>query len=138
MKKKFQYTSEVQSIATIRKDLESLSDTWNIPPSESRQITLMVEELFSTIIRYAFPDKQGYLIELTISLEEGIIHLLLCDNGEAFNPLEYNPDKIADPASSDDHSMELSLIRAFADTLEYKREKPHNLLFIQKTIRSQP
>lgn len=98
----------------------------------------MVEELFSNIIRYAFPDKKDHLVEFTISLEEGIIHLLLCDDGEAFNPLDNNHDKITDPASSDDGSMELSLIRAFADTLKYIRKEPYNLLFIQKTIRSQP
>ena len=138
MKKKFQYKSEVQSIATIRKDLEDLSVSWGIPKSESRQITLMVEELFSIIIRNAFGDKNNHLMEFTISLNEGIIHLLLSDDGIPFNPLEYNTEQFSDPVSIDDGGMGLSLIRAFADSIEYSREEQKNILLIQKTIRSQP
>ena len=138
MEKKFQYKSEVQSIAIIRKDLEDLAESWGIPNSESRQIRLMLEELFSMIIRYAFEEKNNHLMEFTISMNEGIIHLLLSDDGIPFNPLDYTPEQFADPASSDDGGMGLSLIRVFADSIEYNRMKQKNHLYIQKTIRSQP
>lgn len=138
MKKKFQYKSEIQSIATIRKDMEDLAKSWDIPSSEAKQITLMLEELFSIIIRYAFKEKTNHHIGFAISQNEGIIYLLLSDDGIPFNPLEYNPEQLTDPASSDDGGMGLSLIRAFADSIEYKREEQKNQLLIQKTIRSQP
>ena len=137
MKKTFQYKSEVQSIVSIRKDLEILADTWEIPSSESRQITLIVEELFSNIIRFAFEGKGNHLIELSLSKSEGIISLLLSDDGIQFNPLEYNPGQEADPAFIDDGGMGLTLIKAFADSIEYKREKQKNQLHIIKSIRSQ-
>lgn len=138
MKKKFQYKSEVQSIALIRKDMETLAETWEIPSSETKQITLMIEELFSNIIRFAFENKGDHKIELTLSIDEGIITLLIRDNGIPFNPLEYNQDQLADPVSMDDGGMGLTLIRAFADSIEYSREEQKNLLLIQKTIRSRP
>ena len=138
MKKKFQYKSEVQSIATIRKDMEDLAESWDIPSSEAKQITLVLEELFSIIINYAFKDKTNQDIGFIISQNDGIIHLLLSDDGIPFNPLEYNPEQLSDPASSDDGGMGLSLIRVFADSIEYKREAQKNHLLIQKTIRSQP
>ena len=137
MKKTFQYKSEVQSIASIRKDLGILSETWKIPSSESRQIILIVEELFSNIIRFAFEDKGDHLIELTLSKSEGIISILLSDDGIQFNPLEYNPGQEEDPAFIDDGGMGLTLIKAFADSIEYKREKQKNQLHIIKSIRSQ-
>lgn len=118
--------------------MEDLAESWDIPSSEAKQITLMLEELFSIIIRYAFKEKDNHLLGYIISLNEGIIHLLLSDDGIPFNPLEYNPEQLSDPASSDDGGMGLSLIRAFADSIEYKREGQQNQLLIQKTIRSQP
>jgi len=98
----------------------------------------MVEELLSNIIRYAFFDKNDHLINFTISMEEGTISLLLSYSGDPYNPLETNPNLQTDPASSDDGGMGLSLIRAFADSIEYKRSEKLNLLSIQKIIRSQP
>lgn len=98
----------------------------------------MIEELFSNIIRFAFENKGDHKIELTLSIDEGIITLLIRDNGIPFNPLEYNQDQLADPVSMDDGGMGLTLIRAFADSIEYSREEQKNLLLIQKTIRSRP
>ena len=118
--------------------MENLAESWMIPSSETKQITLMVEELFSNIIRFAFGDKGDHQIELQFSKSEGKITLLISDDGIPFNPLEYNPDQLADPASIHDGGMGLSLIKAFADSIEYNREEQKNLLLIQKTIRSRP
>lgn len=118
--------------------METLAEKWEIPSSETKQITLMTEELFSNIIRSAFQDKGDYKIELTLSKNEGLITLLISDDGIPFNPLEYNQDQLTDPISMDDGGMGLTLIRAFADSLEYSREEQKNLLLIKKTIRSSP
>lgn len=138
MTKSFKYLSEIQSISSIRNDLEALALHWNIPSPELKQISLIVEELFSNIIRFAFEEDGSQTIELTITRSGARIMLEICDAGIPYNPLEYNPDLQADPASAEDAGMGISLIRAFADTLNYERMEHRNHLFIEKNIRSKP
>lgn len=138
MKKNFSYKAEIQSISSIRRDFESLIETWAIPKSELKQILLIVEELFSNIIRYAYEDDDQHFIDISISRDENNIRLVIMDDGIPFNPLEYKHSQLTDPASTDDGGMGLSLIKAFADSIEYIREEPRNCLNIQKIVHNQP
>ncbi|MCP4313275.1 MAG: ATP-binding protein [Bacteroidetes bacterium] len=138
MKRTFLYPSQIQSISQIRSDLESLAQSWDIPPSELRQITMMVEELFSNIIRFAYEDNIGNPIDIMLSNNGTKIIILISDDGIPFNPLEYDPDQTADPVSMEDRGMGLSLIKAFADSIDYRREDGKNRLLIEKAIRSKP
>jgi serine/threonine-protein kinase RsbW len=138
MEKTFQYTSEIQSIPLIRKDLEELARDWDLPGSELRQIILIVEELFSNTIRFAFNDESEHRIEMRISMNGGMVSIEMIDDGIPFNPMDYNPSLHSDPAAQDDGGMGLTLVKTFADSIEYRREDPRNHLVIQKIIRSTP
>lgn len=138
MEKTFQYTSEIQAIPLIRKDLEELAREWDLPGSELRQIILIVEELFSNTIRYAFHDESEHRIEIRISMNGGMVSIELIDDGVPFNPMDYNPALHPDPAAQDDGGMGLTLVKTFADAIEYRREDPGNHLVIRKIIRNTP
>lgn len=137
MKKKYQYPTVIQSIASIRSDLKDFADISEIPKSELRQITLVVEELFSKIVRFAFEGKDQQLLEISLSKADREITLEIMVEGDRFNPLETDPEQLMDPASIDDGGMGLSLIRAFCDSINYSREEQKNILLIKKTIRGQ-
>ncbi len=137
MKEQFQYRTTIQSIASIRSDLEAFAKIQGIPTPELKQITMIVEELFSKIIRFAFVDDQ-HLLDIFISKTDREIKIEMSDNGTPFNPLEYNSGHGTDPVSADDGSMGLSLIRAFSDSVHYIREEHRNTLTIHKIIRSIP
>lgn len=137
MKVEFQYPTVIQSIASIRSDLQTYADEAGIPGSELRQITLVVEEMFSKIIKFAFEDKGGHLLHISLSKTDAGIGIEMKDDGRAFDPLSHDPELGNDPALIDEGSMGLSLIRAFCDSIQYKREDGKNLLLIQKRIRGQ-
>lgn len=137
MKVEFQYPTVIQSIASIRSDLQTFADEAGIPGSELRQITLVVEEMFSKIIKFAFKDEDSHLLQITISKNDGEIGIKMVDDGIAFDPLAYDPELVNDPALIDEGSMGLSLIRAFCDSIRYSREDGKNILLIQKLIRGQ-
>ena len=135
MKKKYQYPTVIQSIASIRSDLKDFADISEIPKSELRQITLVVEELFSKIVRFAFEGKDQQLLEISLSKADREITLEIMVEGDRFNPLETDPEQLMDPASIDDGGMGLSLIRAFCDSINYSREEQKNSLLIKQNIR---
>jgi anti-sigma regulatory factor (Ser/Thr protein kinase) len=137
MDRSFQYRSDIQEIPTIRKDLEFLNTEWSIPKSETRQILLIIEEIFSNIVRYGFiEDKHEHHVDIRLGLQDGQIEIEIIDGGIAFNPLEYQIARMSDPTTSDAGGMGLSLIRTFSKQIEYQRISGKNYLKITKKVKN--
>jgi serine/threonine-protein kinase RsbW len=138
MEKSLQYRSEIQAIPLIRKDLEDLARDWGIPDSELRQIMLIMEELFSNSIRFAFHDGLDHTVNFVLSRSDREVSIEMIDDGIPFNPLKYQPARASDPAASDSGGMGLTLVKTFSDSIEYSRNNQRNHLMIKKIIRSRP
>jgi anti-sigma regulatory factor (Ser/Thr protein kinase) len=132
----FTYTSEIQQIPAIRRNLTELQSEWAIPDSEMRQIRVMIEEIFSNIIRYAYRDKLEHQVHIQLEKKDEDILIQITDDGIAFNPLEHHPGPALDPAMSEDSGMGLTLIKTFSSSISYKRKDEKNHLLISKKIKS--
>ncbi len=129
-----QYHSHIQEIPRIRKDLEFLKQEWAVPESDIRQILVIIEELFSNIIRYAFDDNREHIIDIRLVNSDNQIEIEMIDDGIPFNPLEYQIEPLADPATSDAGGMGLTLIRAFSSNISYNRTSGKNHLKVTKKV----
>ena len=138
MEKVFQYKSEIQEIQQIRENLTELAELWTIPDSELRQLEVMVEELFSNIIRFAYNDNLEHQIEIRLLNGDRMVGIEIIDDGIPFNPLDHQQDALSDPAISDIGGMGLTLVRTFSDSITYSRTNEKNHLKITKKIKSQP
>ena len=136
MEQHFKYRSSIQEIPQIREDLALLQSSWKIPDSEMRQVTLIIEEIFSNIVRFAYTDKLEHMVSVHLELEGENIIIQIRDDGIPFNPLEYHHGISSDPASSLDGGMGLMLIKTFSNRISYKRLDGYNQLSIAKTIKS--
>jgi len=136
MEQLYKYRSIIQEIPTIREDLSSLKSLWSIPDSEMRQIRLIIEEIFSNIIRYAFSDSEEHFVQVYIKKANDEISIQITDDGIPFNPLDYDQGASSDPASSADGGMGLTLIKTFSNSIAYERVDSNNQLFITKKIKS--
>jgi anti-sigma regulatory factor (Ser/Thr protein kinase) len=138
METEFAYTPEIQSIPRIRKDLERLARDWEIPETELKQLTLVIEELFSRIIWHIAEHEHDTPVRILVSRKGRELDIVIIDNGHPVNPLNITNVRPADPVSGDDRGMGLALIKAFSDSIDYRREEDRNRLHIRKTIRSNP
>ena len=136
MEQLYNYRSLIQEIPTIREDLTKLQSLWSIPDSEMRQVRLIIEEIFSNVIRYAFSDSQEHMVEVQLKKTTDEISIQITDDGIPFNPLEHQPGISTDPASSVDGGMGLTLIKTFSNSITYERVDGHNQLLITKKIKS--
>ncbi|RLD91500.1 MAG: hypothetical protein DRJ29_14000 [Bacteroidetes bacterium] len=134
MDRAFQYPSHIQEIPHIRKDLEFLEQEWAIPKTEIKQILVIIEEIFSNIVRYAFEDRQEHAIDIRLGCDDNQIEIEIIDDGIAFNPLDYHLGPQSDPATSDAGGMGLTLIRAFSSKMIYQRNSDKNHLKITKKV----
>lgn len=132
MNHSFKYRSNIQEIPHIREDFKFLVAEWSLPMSESRQILVIVEEIFSNIVRYAFSDSNEHTVDIRLNHLDGQIEIEIIDDGIEFNPLDYQMGPLVDPAASDTGGMGLTLIRAFSSKISYSRISGKNHLKITK------
>lgn len=132
----FTYRSEIQEIPSIRENLGKLQSEWSIPESEMRQIGVMIEEIFSNILRYAYTDSLEHLIQIHLKKDEEEITIQITDDGIPFDPLKHEPGPLSDPAMSVDRGMGLTLIKTFSSSISYQRINQKNQLTITKRIKS--
>lgn len=136
MVRDFRYPAHIQEISRIRKDLEFLERECAIHRKEARQIQLIIEELFSNIVRHAFQDKYEHPVDIRLSCRDGHVEIVIIDDGIPFNPLEYQAGIQADPAGYEEGGMGLPLIRAFSSGVTYQRTSGKNHLRIIKALKS--
>jgi len=134
MEQRFRYTSKIHEIPRIRKDLETLEHSWNIPKTKMKQIRVIVEELFSNIVRFAYEDQEEHFIDLVMDRKENIIEIEIIDDGMKFNPLEGSEDPLKDPALPEAGGMGITLVQTFANNMSYRRLNERNHLKIEKRI----
>ena len=136
MKQVLQYPSLIQEIPAIRYDLERIKAEWKVPVSEMRQITVMIEEIFSNIIRFGYRDSLEHHVDIILAKEDEEIIIEIIDDGIPFDPLEHSNGPVTDPAASEDSGMGLTLIKTFSNSLAYHREGEQNHLIITKKLKS--
>ncbi|MEN8203262.1 MAG: ATP-binding protein [Bacteroidota bacterium] len=136
MEQTYTYHSEIQEIPSIRKDLMELQSEWSIPDSEMRQISVMIEEIFSNILRFAYTDSMEHLVRVSLKKSNEDIIIQITDDGIPFNPLAHHPGPVTDPAISVDSGMGITLIKTFSSSINYRRVDQKNHLLITKKIKS--
>jgi PAS domain S-box-containing protein len=80
----------------------------SIPTGKAIPCGLVLNELLTNAIKYAFPENRDGIISLSLSSDNGIVHLQVCDNGIGLPP-EFNTEKLK--------SLGLKLIPMLANQL---------------------
>jgi anti-sigma regulatory factor (Ser/Thr protein kinase) len=94
-------------------------------------IELVLEEVLTNEIKYAFDDRAEHSIELTVGLEPEAVVLHFEDGGVAFDPLQASAPPA--PTTLDDApvgGLGLVLVRSFATSATYERRDGRNCLTI--------
>ena len=90
----------------LKNDLDEIDSVWaaildvlenfGLDRRDLFQINLVVDELFTNIVSYAYPDKGEHDIEANISIEKKHLVVEFVDDGIEFNPVEFKEPDICE------------------------------------------
>lgn len=111
----------MESLEGFRTFLEQELEQLGLPQGRRLEIELVLEELLTNIIHYAYPRGQGE-VEVSYFLEENLRFCLsLKDWGRGFNPLEAGPPNLdPDLARRPLGGLGVYLARQLANKIEYQ------------------
>jgi len=97
---------------------------------------LAIEEFATNSIKYGYDDSKEHFIEVSLSVSNGELVLVITDDGHPFNPLEA-PEPRTDLPVEDRPigGLGIYLVRKMSDRMEYTREGDRNQLKLQKAFR---
>ena len=124
-----------EEIPVMESEIENFARLHEIQDKTINRLNLVIDEIFSNIVKYAYEDSAEHEIEFAVNLRNKTITLIFTDDGKEFNPLKSTDADIT--LSIDERKiggLGIQLIKKIADEIEYERMDNRNILTIRKKI----
>jgi Anti-sigma regulatory factor (Ser/Thr protein kinase) len=121
--------AKLESLETFRSFVLQTINGWNITQEIVPRIELVLEEVLTNIISYAYPAVEGDVEVKCTQLNKDKLCLVIQDWGNPFNPLtENSPDLATDLFERRIGGLGIFLVRKMVDELDYQHEEGKNIL----------
>lgn len=121
--------------ALVLNALEGFFREHDLPSRPLHDLQLALEEHLTNITSYGFVDDATHSILVRIALGCGSVRIEVQDDGQAFDPLKHpSPDVTLPMDERPTGGLGIHMIRKSVDSLEYRRERGHNVLVMQKNV----
>jgi anti-sigma regulatory factor (Ser/Thr protein kinase) len=128
--------SDVAALVSATAELEAMLNDEAVPEDVVHDCSLVLEEVFTNILRYAYADAGAHEVRFAASLTGTHVVLEFEDDGRAFDPLSAKPpDLRLPPEERPIGGLGIHLVRKIADELEYEREGALNRLTVRIAVR---
>lgn len=134
---KFTMVNEIPEIAVAINRFNDFAEENQLPEQVQQQMNMVLDELLSNTISYAFQNDEKHEIELRIEKAEGRLLITINDDGIPFNPLKAEaPDTGLSMDDREPGGLGILLVRNLVDDIEYKRRIDGNQITLVKRLDS--
>ncbi|MEI6456711.1 MAG: SpoIIE family protein phosphatase [bacterium] len=114
--------------------IETLTEQWGLPSRVGMELNLVLEELFTNIVFYAFED--GTEHELSVEFERsgpGLMKIRMEDDGKPFNLLDKDISDLDTPLEERKiGGLGIHFVKEMMDKVEYERAGNKNVVLLTK------
>ncbi|MBR1709118.1 MAG: ATP-binding protein [Clostridia bacterium] len=126
----------IDNIPEVTAFIEEQLEALDCPMKAQLQIDVAVDELFTNIAHYAYPDKTG---SATVQFDDDegahTVSITCIDSGIPFDPLKKaDPDVTLAAEEREVGGLGIFMVKKSMDNVTYRFENGHNILTIQKRI----
>ena len=127
--------NDLSELTTLSRSLEDFATSLGLSKRTLFQLNLVIDELVTNIINYAYRDEAEHRIAVIVRLEAGSLVMRVEDDGIPFNPvLSEVPDCSCPVERRVVGKLGIHLARQFADDLVYERCGNRNVVTITKRV----
>lgn len=128
--------NRLDALTAIYEGLESFSRDAGLPDRARRTLLLVVEELFTNIVRYGYEGDVSDRITITVERRDSDIRLVVCDRAKPFDTAAQPMGPAADeqPADKPVGGLGLFLVHEFARSLTVRRVDGANITELRLAV----
>ena len=135
MKKEIKIRNQIDDLQHVEAFVEEIADELHLPPELAMNFNLVLEEMVSNVIFYAYPKEKEASIILTATADDKTVSFIITDEGRAFDPTSTEgADMSVNPADRQLGGMGIFITRQIMDDVSYQRINGCNILTLTKKI----
>ena len=128
MKKEIKIKNEVGELERVNQFVEEIGE-------DQMNLNLVMEEMVSNVIFYAYPEGKEEEIELVAESNGKELTFVLSDKGKEFDPtMKEDADPNVNPMERDIGGMGIYIVKNIMNQVTYQRLEGKNLLTMKKEI----
>ena len=135
MRKEILIRNQISELKRVASFVEEIGRELQLGIELEMNLNLVIEEMVSNIIFYAFPEGTDALIEIMAESDGKELTFVLSDQGRAFDPtLMDDADVDTNPAHRQLGGMGIFIVKNIMNQVTYQRLEGKNLLTMKKEI----
>jgi len=136
MNKQLIIKNEISELSRVNVFLDHIAEKSNIGKELLFDLKLVIEEIISNIIFYAYNVKNEHKIKIDFEIQKKNIRIKIEDDGKEFNPVNVPPPDDLDKPIKERKvgGLGIHFVKTLMDSVEYKRENDRNILVLRKKI----
>ena len=135
MRKEIRIKNQVGELDHVARFIEEICDELGLDMELKMNLNLVMEEMVSNVIFYAYPEGSTAEIELLAESDGKELTFVLSDKGKEFDPTaKADADPDVNPAERDIGGMGIYIVKNIMNKVTYQRLEGKNLLTMKKTI----
>ncbi|MBP2627137.1 MAG: hypothetical protein H6Q68_1848 [Firmicutes bacterium] len=128
--------NDIAEIERMNQIIEQFAENSGMGPKTVFDTNLVLEEILINIISYGYMDEETHEIHVEISYDQGVLILVVSDDGRPFDPLAHSTPEVDQPAEEREiGGLGIYFVRQLMDRVEYKWENGCNVLYMEKDYR---
>jgi serine/threonine-protein kinase RsbW len=135
MKKEIRIKNQVNELERVNQFVEEICEELGLDMELQMNLNLVIEEMVSNVIFYAYPQEKTEEIELTAESDGKELTFVLSDKGMEFDPTKKeDADPNVNPMDRDIGGMGIYIVKNIMNQVTYQRLEGKNLLTMKKEI----
>ena len=135
MRKEINIKNEVGELDHVAQFIEEIGEELGLSMEMQMNLNLVLEEMVSNIIFYAYPEGTDAHIELLAESDGNELTFVLTDQGQEFDPtMKEDVDVEVNPAERDLGGMGIYIVKNIMNQVTYQRLEGKNLLTMKKEL----
>ena len=135
MRKEKIIKNQVDELERVNQFVEEIGEELGLDMELQMNLNLVMEEMVSNVIFYAYPEGKTAEIELLAESDGKELTFVLSDKGKEFDPTaKADADPDVNPAERDIGGMGIYIVKNIMNEVSYQRLEGKNLLTMKKEI----
>jgi sigma-B regulation protein RsbU (phosphoserine phosphatase) len=127
--------NRLDEIGRIHESFNSFAEEHGVPTPIRQQINLVLDELLSNVISYAFEDDEEREIDVRIELSSDRLAVTIADDGIPFNPFSSAPpDTSLSLEERELGGLGIHVVSKLMDEVSYNRRTNRNVVILVKYL----